>query len=411
MGLHWDRDRLRVLVAHNYYRQPGGEERVVETEVELLRERGHQVETYSVHNDEIKGWSPLGRAVHPIWNRAQYKRLATAVQRLQPDILHFHNFYAVLSPAAHHAARAGGAAVVQTLHNYRLGCVNGVLFRNGEPCERCLGKIFAWPGVMHRCYRDSHLASLSVAAMCSTHSMIRTWHRAVDRFIALTEFARERLVVAGLPGDRIMVKPNFTVAAEPRPDGARQGALFVGRLTEDKGIKVLLETWKSLAVPLRVIGDGPLRAAVAAASPPIIYSGALPPDRVRAAMRQAALLIMPSLWYETFGLVIIEAFAAGLPVIASRRGVMAELVEDGITGLLFQPNDPSDLLEKVRWALAHPDAMRRIGERGRAEYEARYTPERNYLRLIEIYDAALQSRFPVQESAAQRAGLSSTIAG
>jgi glycosyltransferase involved in cell wall biosynthesis len=383
---------LRVLVVHNHYKQRGGEDTVFDREIELLRSHGCEVETYEVHNDETDGWSVLDRAVKPNWNKTQYKAIVALGCKFKPDVVHIHNFYAVLSPSVFYASRANGAAVVQTLHNFRLGCVNGLLFRDGRVCESCLGRPFAWPGIVHRCYRQSRGASLSVATMNTVHRVIGTWRRTVDAYIVMTEFARSLVARSGAPVDRLVVKPHFT--PEPPPLVAsmrRTGALFVGRLSPEKGIDALLQAWRQLAVPLRIIGAGPLPRTISD-NPAIETLGQRSPSEVATAMREAALLVLPSVWYENFPMVLIEAFAAGLPVLASRLGAMAQLVQDQETGLLFRVGDAEDLAAKVRQAFARPEALQRMGANAYSAYRARYTPERGFEALVSVYRIAIARR-------------------
>ncbi len=387
------RPPLRVLVLHNRYKERGGEDMVFERETQLLRLSGCTVETYEVHNDETDTWSVLDRAVNPVWNKAQYRAVEKITEIFRPDIVHVHNFYAVLSPAIYYAARASGAAVVQTMHNFRVGCANGLLYRDGEVCETCIGRTFAWPGILHRCYRQSRNASLSVAAMTATHRLMGTWQSAVDVYITMTNFTRSILVKAGIPADRLVVKPHFT--PEPLAIGSperRKGVLFVGRLSPEKGIDVMLRAWRRSSIPLRIIGDGPLSREIPLDNPVIEFLGRRQAPEVATAMAEAAFLIMPSLWYETFGMVVIEAFAAGLPVLASRLGAMAELVEDGETGWLFRPGDADDLAAKLEQAFAQPKALAHMSLKARAAYRARYTPEQGYRELMAIYNRAIARR-------------------
>lgn len=282
--------------------------------------------------------------------------------------------------------------VVQTLHNFRLFCAAATLFRAGKVCEDCLGRS-PWRGAFHGCWRGSRLGSLAVARMIDVHRRRDTWSTKVDRYIALSAFARDRFVKAGLPPNKIVVKPNFVAdpgLPDPGAEDSRAGALFVGRLSPEKGIATLLAAWARLEVPLAIAGDGPLRRAVeAAVAPTASYRGRLSADEVREAIRTALLLVMPSECYENFPMVVAEAFANGLPVIASRLGAMAEIVEDGQTGLLFTVGDAADLADKVRWAVTHPKEMRAMGCRARQVYEKRYTPDANYQRLLTIYAEAM----------------------
>jgi glycosyltransferase involved in cell wall biosynthesis len=390
---HSEGAELRILVLHNSYKEKGGEDSVFFREVELLRGHGHHVETYAVHNDEIDGWSTLERAARPIWNQPQYRLVSQLLRDFPADIVHVHNFYAVLSPAVCHAARRRGAAVVQSLHNYRLGCPSAGLLREGRICTDCLGKTFAWPGILHACYHGSRAASFSVAATIAAHHLIGTWQRTVDAYIVLSEFARGLLAESGIPRERLYVKPNFAPEPQALRRGVhRRGALYVGRLTAEKGVPLLLDAWRHLDISLRVIGSGPLMPAKTAHPSSLEFLGARSSQEVMAAMGEAALLVMPATWYEPFGLVVVEAFAMGLPVLASRIGALPEIITHGETGLLFEPGSVDSILSLARQAFADRETLARMGENAYAAYRARYSPEVNYAKLMAIYDSAIARR-------------------
>jgi glycosyltransferase involved in cell wall biosynthesis len=387
---------MKILMAHNFYQQVGGEDMCFQSESDLLRDRGHDLETYTVHNDAIKQMSGMKAARLAIWNRESNAELSRLIQSQKPDIVHFHNTFPLMSPAAFWAAKAHGCAVVKSLHNYRLICPVGTFYRSGRVCEDCAGHPWPWPGVIHGCYRNSRPASAVVASMTFMHRVLRTWSDKVDRFIALSEFARRKFIEHGIPAEKIALKPNF-LDPDPGPGKAGRGyAVFAGRLSPEKGIETLLAAWKRLATrtTLRIMGDGPLLPLVQAASSQsemIEYLGYKPWPEVMDVMANADFLIMPSVCYENFGLAIIEAFAKAKPVIASRLGTMIEFVKDDYTGLHFEPGDPDDLAAKVTWAIEHPAEMQAMGQNGRVVYLERYGAERNYQRLMEIYQAALTS--------------------
>ena len=350
---------------------------------------------YTMHNDEVSKKNSLALARATIWNDEVYRELRTLIRREQPQVAHFHNTFPLISPAAYHAARAEGVPVVQTLHNYRLLCPNALFFREGRVCEDCLGKTLSWPGIVHACYRSSRPASGAVAAMQSVHWATGTWVKAVDAYVALTGFARQKFIEGGLPPAKIMVKPNF-VDPDPGAGGGDGGYfLFVGRLSREKGVETLLAAWEQLRgrIPIKIVGDGPLAPEVAAAArriPELEWVGRQPRDRVLAMMKNAKALIFPSVWYEGFPMVMVEAYAVGLPVIASDLGSMSSLVDHGRTGLRFRPSDPQELANQAKWALAHPTELGKMREEARSEFEGNYTAKRNYRLLTKIYQTVAE---------------------
>jgi glycosyltransferase involved in cell wall biosynthesis len=380
---------LRVLVAHNSYQQRGGEDAVVEAEVSLLRARGHTVELYLRHNDELREMSVLAAAKNTIWSPQTSFELARLVAEFQPDVVHVHNTFALISPSIYLAVTRARIPVVQTLHNYRLLCLQAMFLRNGQVCEDCLGR-FPWRGVLHRCYRGSTPQSAVLAAMVGLHRAIGTYRKMVTRYIALSDFSRKKFISGGLPVERIAVKSNFAEVPVLEEQGPRSGALFVGRLSLEKGTQVL-----SRAAQIRgsgvidVIGAGPEQVPLESVRG-LRLVGWLDRATVYARMRKAAYLVVPSICYENFPLTVVEAFANGLPVIASRLGAMAELVKEGVTGLLFEPGNAEDLAAKMAWAEAHPEEMSRMGRAARYEYDRNYTPQCNYDTLMDIYRVAIE---------------------
>ena len=385
---------MKILAVHNRYQRPGGEDQVFLDETTLLESQNHHVLRYEVHNEQVKHMGRLTLAKDTVWNTSAYRELRALIRRERPDVAHFHNTLPLVSPAGYYAARAEGVPVIQTLHNYRLLCPVALFFRDGRVCEDCMGKAVPWPGVVHGCYRGSRAASGVIATMLTVHRALRTWTEMIDVYVALTEFARNKFIEGGLPAGKIVVKPNFVAPDPGRGQGGGGYALFVGRLAPEKGTGTMLDAWDRLATkfPLKIVGDGPLKdqvVRVAARRSDVEWLGHRPVADVHALMRKADMLVFPSQWYETFGRVAAEAFAAGTPVIAADIGAVAELVEHGRTGLKFRPGDPEDLAAQVGWALSHPAELRRMREEVRAEFETKYTAERNYLALMEIYEAAL----------------------
>ncbi|MFH5804241.1 glycosyltransferase [Alienimonas sp. DA493] len=391
---------MKILVVHERYTQPGGEDQVFLDETALLEARGHTVIRYERHNDELAATGRLRQAVETVWSRRAVGQIDALLRRERPDVMHCHNTFPILSPAVHHAAAKRGVATVQTLHNFRLICPQGALRRDGRICEDCVGRTVAAPAVRHACYRGSRAATAATAAMNAVHHTLGTWTTVVDRFVALTEFSRDLFVRAGLPGERIDVKPNF-VAPDPGPGPAERtgGVVFVGRLSEEKGLHTLLDAWRRVRSDARltIVGDGPLGEEVRAAAATdsrITAVGRRPFAEVLERVAAAEALVMPSVWYETFGRTLIEAFAAGTPVIASRLGAMAEIVTDGETGVLFPPGDAAALAAAVDALQSDPPRRRRLGAAARGAYEAGFTADRNYELLRAIYERALARRRP-----------------
>jgi glycosyltransferase involved in cell wall biosynthesis len=398
---------LRILLLHNAYQHAGGEDVGVARERALLASHGHDVRLHAVSNQTIRNTRDRVRTALEIpYSVGARRRVAAAIEEGRPDVVHVHNFFPLLTPSVYDACRAARRPVVQTLHNYRLVCVNGVCFRHGHACEDCLGKAVPWPGVLHGCYRGSRAGSAAVAAMLTAHRVLRTWVEKVDVYIAPSDFARRTCIRGGLPEEKIVIKPHF-VDPDPGIGAGRGGyALFVGRLSAGKGLATLLEAWELLAdtIPLKIVGDGPLAPEIAAAarrSSAVEWLGQQPPARVLALMQDAHVLLFPSLFYETFGLVIVEAYAVGLPVIAADGGSAASLVASGRTGLLFRRGDAADLAAQVAWLWGHPEEHAAMRLAARHEFQQQYTGEHNYRMLMDIY-ALAESRAARGEGAERR---------
>lgn len=378
---------MRILVAHNTYLQRGGEDSVVEAEIALLRARGHAVHLYARSNNDIAAMPRASAALQTLWSLQTSRELAALIQSYQPDIIHVHNTFPLMSPSLYWAASRPSVPVVQTLHNFRLLCSQAMFLRDGKVCEDCLGHL-PWRGAVRGCYRGSKVQSTVLAGMVTLHRALGTWQNKVTRYIALNEFCRNKFIEGGLPADRIVVKPNFVDFDVPAA-GARAGFLFVGRLSAEKGVDVLVNATRAVnGAQVRVAGTGP-EAALLAGVPGVQVLGALGGDAVRAEMSQAVALVLPSICYENFPRTLVEAYGSCMPVIASRHGAMAELVQDGITGLLFEPGSAKDLADKMCWAQAHPEQMAIMGQNARALFEAEFTAERNYAQLMTIYNDAI----------------------
>ena len=383
---------MNVLVVHNRYKLPGGEDAVVQAEGKLLRQNGCNVCLFEVSNDYIGGIASQAMvALLSVYSFNWRRRLREVVERNKPAIVHVHNFFPLLTPSIYDACVDAGVPVVQTLHNYRLLCPGGLLMRDGKVCEECLEK-GPFQGVRYGCYRGSRFQTLPVASMLAFHKWRRTWHEKVNRFIALTEFAKEKFVQAGFPAQKLVVKPNFVSIPEITAKQKGGYAVFVGRLSVEKGVETLLQAWQDLPnLPLKVIGDGPLLNKAISQSPKSVgVLGRKNHDETLSLMTNAFFLVMPSEWSEGFPMVIGEAMACGVPVVASRLGAMAEIIDDGRTGILFEPGNAKDLASKVRWLFEHPEKAEEMGRNARTEYEVKYTAERNYEMLMDIYQQAIE---------------------
>jgi len=385
---------VRILILHNRYQASGGEDVAVAAEQKLLIARGHEVTLIEADNDAIVGtWAKIGTALATPYNPARRRWIAGKVRRTGAQIVHVHNFFPRFSPSVLDGAAEAGAGVVQTLHNYRTICANGLLLRGGVICEACVGRV-GWPAISHGCYRGSAAGSAAVVAMQQVARQGNIWDRPGRRLIALTDFARDKLVSGGLPAGRIVVKPNFIDMAEPAatPD-TRASILFVGRLSREKGVDTLVDAARLLPhIAFTVIGSGPDEERLRAAAPGnMTFAGALPNVAVRAAMARALALVMPSIWYEGFPMTVLEAFAAGTPVIAARIGSLPEIVAKG-AGLLFTPGDPSSLSAAIAQLLSDTSAAALMGRAGQERASTLYGPSANALQLEAIYTSVLDER-------------------
>lgn len=392
---------LKVLLTHNLYRSdaPSGENAVLEAEQRLLAARGHSVETFLRNSDEIARRGKLGviqAALGTPWNPLAAKAIRQKLATSHPDVVHVHNTFPLLSPAVFWAVGRQAARVL-TLHNYRLFCPAAIPMRSGEVCTECLDQRSPVPAMIHGCYRASRAATFPLAISVGLHRAIGTWTKHVDAFICLSEFQREVMVDAGLPREKVHVKPNFypgkpsVVAWSER----KPYVVFAGRLSGEKGLVSLLRCWQAWgtdAPELRLVGDGELRAELErmAAGLPVRLLGQLPADQAQAEIANARLQILPSECFEGFPMVVREAFAFGTPAAVSDLGPLPSIVQDGKSGIVFQPANPQSILREVRTAWETPGLLERLGQGARAEFEAKYTEDANYAALIEIYHKAIE---------------------
>lgn len=376
---------MRILIAHNAYQHRGGEDAVVAAEEALLRSYGNETLLYQRHNDELQTMPRAKAAISAVWSFQSSRELDKLCRDFQPDIIHAHNTFPLISPSIYWVAQKHQIPVVQTLHNFRLLCPQAMLLRESTICEDCVGRV-PWRAITRKCYRDSTLQSVVLTGMLAAHRAIGTFEHKVAVYIATNKFCRDKFIEGGLPAERIRIKPHFVENLAPESEWeTRDGGLFIGRLSPEKGLDVLMDATQLMSAPtVQVVGTGPMEEQVKNVFGDR-YLGYRERPQVIQLLSRAQFLVAPSTCYETFGLVGIEAFSCGTPVIASRRGSFGELVKDGVTGLLFTPGDAQDLAAKIEWARAHPDAMRAMGKAARAEYLARYTSHRNYQMLMEIY--------------------------
>lgn len=391
---------MKLLLVHNSYREPGGEDVVFEQERELLERAGHQLFVYRHSNhetDHYDGLKQIQLVKDIVWKEQTKLEVARLLRQHRPELVHVHNTFMMISPSIYDACHDAGVPVVQTLHNYRLLCPAAAFFRNGQTCEECLDHSL-WRGVRYGCYRGSRAVTATVALMLAVNRLRRTWVDKITRYVALTNFARQKFIAGGFPADKIDIKPNFVHPDPGTNSVTAEHIVFVGRLSEEKGVSTLLEAWQRLrpAPPLQVIGDGPLRAGLETQAQEqdlssVTFRGHLTRNQTLALLRKAAFLVLPSHCYENFPMSIVEAFAFGVPVICSRLGAMEEIVTNGRTGLHFTPGEPKDLADKIEWAWSHPRQMAEMGGEARREYETKYTAEKNYSLVMEIYQRAISA--------------------
>ncbi|MET7733206.1 glycosyltransferase [Streptomyces sp. NPDC005402] len=394
---------MHILVVHNRYgsAQPSGENKVVDQEVELLREGGHRVEMFERRSDDIGAMSLLAKVAVPLrvpWNPAVRTELATRLRTERPDIVHVHNVFPLLSPAVLAACADAGVPAVATLHNYTQVCPPGTLQRDGKPCTECVGST-PLPAVRHGCYRGSRLATVPLAVSLSANR--RRWWSGVERFLCISAAQRDVLVRAGMPAERLAVKHNFVPDPDARRTDTGEHLLYLGRLAEAKGVRLLMAAWDEIAasggvgVPLVIAGTGPLEAEViawAAARDDVRYVGLYDTAECQKAIARSVAVVAPSTWLEAFGLVVVEAMAAGVPVVAAGHGAFVELVEDGVTGLLHEPGESASLSSCIRRIAGEPAGNREMGEAARRRYEQGFSPTVGLDRLVDEYRTAIAVR-------------------
>ncbi len=386
---------MRILIGHNYYQQPGGEDSVFRSHAAMLKDFGHEVCLYERHNNEIKS-DFMSRAAHAVslrWSQASYDQVRSLVRTFKPDVAHFHNIFYVMTPSVLYACKDEGVPVVVSLHNYRLMCLNGLFFRDNRPCEDCLqGPRVS--GLIHQCYRGSLVFSAAAADMTGYHWRRKTWDNIVDCFIVATEFSKARHMRAGIPSDKIAVLPHFA-EEPPRGFGSVENrgsyALYAGRLAQEKGVDILLQAWRNIKeIPLYIIGKGPKQKDMETyikthGLTHVKMLGFLESREYLKSLARAKFLVVPSACYENFPRVVADAYSCGVPVLANRLGTLEEIVEDGNTGSLFSNSDPDDLAAKAMDMVRDENKYARICANARQVYDLKYTPARYYEGLMKIY--------------------------
>lgn len=390
---------MKILLIHNQYQHAGGEDAVVAAEQQLLLDHGHDIELWQVDNKNLPS-GLIGKAKTALATSYSHASKASAIEKIRsfkPDLVHVHNFFPQISPSIYDACIGLQTPVVQTLHNYRLICPGALLMRAGAICELCVTGS-PYQAVRYGCYRGSTAGSLVVAHMVAKHRQQGTWQHKVNRFIALTDFAKAKFIEAGFPEHKISVKPNFVSTPIDNGTSQRNGqtppyGLYVGRLSQEKGIKTLMSAWQKLPspIPLKIAGDGNL-TGLCQNQPNIELLGFQNPASIHNLMREAAFLVMPSECYEGFPMVLGEALAHGLPIITSNLGSMAEIIQHGKNGLLFEAYNPSALAAQVQYLVANPDLQQQISAAARLDYLNNYTPETNYQCLLDIYRQAIATK-------------------
>jgi glycosyltransferase involved in cell wall biosynthesis len=396
---------MKILLVHNFYGSsaPSGENTAYEAERELLKSNGHTVIEFTRHSDDIRARGMTGKIIGALstpWNPFSLRRLRKIIKAERPDITHVHNFFPLISPSAFFAACGSDTASVFTLHNYRIFCAAGIPMRGGCICTECIDQSSVSPSLRYGCYRNSRVATFPLAAMIALHRRLGTWQRHVDAFITLTEFQRRTVVQAGLPENGTYVKPHFYVdPPQPVPFTDREDkAVYIGRLSQEKGLEVLINAWKRLgnnAPLLEIVGDGPdkerLMTSVNEASLAnrISFAGQLTFTETQIRLARARALILPSLWFEGFPMVIREAFALGVPVIGSRIGSIPFIVTHAKNGMLFEPGNAEELTNVVAHAFEDKISLSAMSLAARREFEEKYTAEANIEMLVKIYEAAI----------------------
>ncbi len=387
---------MKILIIHNHYLERGGEDAVFESERKMLRNNGHQVHSYERSNSEIRQFGFFQKLKFVFkdifWSKEIYNEISEIIKNFNPDIAHIHNPFIMMSPALYAALKDKNVPIVQTLHNYRLGCFNGLFYKNGQVCEQCL-KWGSFLGVIRKCWRKSFLQSMLFYKLRRKYNKLKVFEEIIDRYIALSEFSRKKLIECGIPEDKISVKQNFIESPFQSKRIPGEHVLFVGRLSDYKGIKTLIKAFQALPeIKLKIVGDGPLKKDLKFSlcqNENIEIMGSKFYEETLNILKDSAFLVFPSECYENMPRTIIEGFACGVPVVASDIGAIPELIKNGETGLLFSAGDANDLYEKIRYLIQNKELVERMGKIVFNVYKEKYTPDKNYNMLMDVYKKAL----------------------
>ncbi|MBF0384962.1 MAG: glycosyltransferase family 4 protein [Candidatus Omnitrophica bacterium] len=394
---------MKILLGHNYYQNSGGEDLVYRDEVSLLRSNGFEVLEFTRNNDYFESLSIPGKikALFNLgWSNKSYSDIKKSIRAFKPDIAHFHNIFYHLTPSVYSACKEEGVPVVQTLHNFRIFCSNGLMLRRGLNCEICL-ELPSFKAVFHRCYRSSAFLTYLIYQMLIKHNKKKTWHEQISTFIALSEFSREKFVRFGIKEEKIMVRPNFVFPTDvdvPLPKKKGGYALYMGRMSGEKGVEKLIEAWREIkGIPLYLAGNGPeeefyFRLVKEKNISNVKFLGYIDGSEKINLLREARFIVVPSLCYENSPRIISEAFSMAVPVIANKTGSLIEIISDGKTGLLFDIRINGDLKEKAEALWDNDTLINKMSQNAFNEYRIKYSPQASFNMLCDIYKRTLEAR-------------------
>jgi glycosyltransferase involved in cell wall biosynthesis len=392
---------VRILIVHNRYRSesPSGEDRVVDQEGVALAAAGHDVDRFERLSDDIDSWSVARKASVParvIWSREARRSLTETLRQHRPDVVHIHNTFPLVSPSVLHACRDERVPAVVTFHNYRPICPSGDLFRDGAICHDCVGRL-PIPSIRHGCYRDSAFATIPLAVGVVAHRKV--WKHGPSAYVFLSNAQRDLFASLGLPTERVFVKANLIPATVPGDVKSEHHVVYLGRLSDTKGLPTLMGAWDRYrtdhatgGLRLVIAGSGPMATTVgrwASQRPSVDVVGLLDRQACARLVAGARAVIAPSEWEETFGLVVVEAMAAGVPPVASAHGSFPDLISDGVDGILFKPGSVAELANVMKDIDESPDHFAELGRRARATYEQKFDPDENLEQLLSIYRFAI----------------------